>query len=101
MATEYHHNALVVGTRFGGLYSLYLDKPLGLDVKGIELAPDVGGHGIRIATPELEATRRATCIATLGTQRCCRIRHGRTTIFGSQSSKHIFKKLPASTSYIR
>ena len=43
MAGKNHHDALVVGTGFAGLYSLYLLKQLGLDVKGIESAPDVGG----------------------------------------------------------
>ncbi|KAL1595007.1 hypothetical protein SLS60_009691 [Paraconiothyrium brasiliense] len=36
-------DALVVGTGFGGLYSIYLLKQLGLNVKAIESAPDVGG----------------------------------------------------------
>ncbi|KAJ4303674.1 hypothetical protein N0V90_002575 [Kalmusia sp. IMI 367209] len=40
---ENHHDALVVGTGFGGLYSIYLLKQLGLNVKAIESAPDVGG----------------------------------------------------------
>jgi cation diffusion facilitator CzcD-associated flavoprotein CzcO len=43
MADTRFHDALVVGTGFGGLYSIYLLKQLGLDVKGIESAPDVGG----------------------------------------------------------
>ncbi|MBE7181240.1 MAG: NAD(P)/FAD-dependent oxidoreductase, partial [Terriglobus roseus] len=36
-------DALVVGTGFGGLYSLYLLKQLGLNVKAIDSAADVGG----------------------------------------------------------
>lgn len=40
---ENRHDALVVGTGFGGLYSIYLLKQLGLDVAAIESAPDVGG----------------------------------------------------------
>lgn len=38
-----HHQALVVGTGFGGLYSLYLLKKQGLDVVAIESGADVGG----------------------------------------------------------
>lgn len=37
------HDALVVGTGFAGLYALYLVKSLGLDVKAIDAADDVGG----------------------------------------------------------
>lgn len=40
---EHRHDALVVGTGFGGLYSIHLLKQLGLDVAAIESAPDVGG----------------------------------------------------------
>ncbi|RMZ89669.1 hypothetical protein DV736_g3098, partial [Chaetothyriales sp. CBS 134916] len=40
---EKHHDALVVGFGFAGLYELYLLKQLGLDVKGIESGGDVGG----------------------------------------------------------
>ncbi|KAF2415676.1 cyclohexanone monooxygenase, variant 1 [Tothia fuscella] len=43
MAEETYHDALVVGTGFGGLYSLHLLKQLGLDVKAIDSAEDVGG----------------------------------------------------------
>lgn len=43
MAVEKYHDALVVGTGFGGLYSLHLLKQLGLDVIGIDSASDVGG----------------------------------------------------------
>ncbi|KAF2096542.1 cyclohexanone monooxygenase, variant 1 [Rhizodiscina lignyota] len=43
MADEKHHDALVVGTGFGGLYELYLLKQLGLDVIAIDSAGDVGG----------------------------------------------------------
>ena len=43
MTAERHHDALVVGTGFAGLYALYLIKQLGLDVCSIEAAPDVGG----------------------------------------------------------
>ena len=35
--------ALVVGTGFGGLYSLYLLKQQGLDVIALESGSDVGG----------------------------------------------------------
>jgi cyclohexanone monooxygenase len=38
-----YHDALVVGTGFGGLYELYLLKQLGLDVIAIDTAADVGG----------------------------------------------------------
>jgi len=38
-----HHQALVVGTGFGGLYSLYLLKQQGLDVIAIDTGSDVGG----------------------------------------------------------
>lgn len=42
--TETHRlDALVVGLGFGGLYSLYLLKQLGLNVKAIDAAADVGG----------------------------------------------------------
>ncbi|KAF2121245.1 putative cyclohexanone monooxygenase [Lophiotrema nucula] len=40
---ETHHDALVVGTGFGGLYSIHLLKQLGLKVKAIDSASDVGG----------------------------------------------------------
>ena len=44
MATlKTHHEALVVGTGFGGLYSLYLLKKQGLDVIAIETGGGVGG----------------------------------------------------------
>lgn len=43
MALEGHHQALVVGTGFAGLYSLYLLKQQGLDVIAIESGADVGG----------------------------------------------------------
>ena len=43
MASEKYFDALVVGTGFGGLYELYLLKQLGLDVKAIDSAADVGG----------------------------------------------------------
>ena len=42
MASEYH-DALVVGTGFAGLHQLYLVKQLGLDVKAVDSAGDVGG----------------------------------------------------------
>lgn len=41
---EEKHDALVVGLGFGGLYSLYLLKQLGLDVKAVESGADVGGQ---------------------------------------------------------
>lgn len=40
---EGHHQALVVGTGFGGLYSLHQLKQQGIDVVGIEMGADVGG----------------------------------------------------------
>jgi len=40
---DHKHDALVVGTGFGGLYSLYLLKQLGIDVRAIDSAADVGG----------------------------------------------------------
>ncbi|KAF2021451.1 cyclohexanone monooxygenase, variant 1 [Aaosphaeria arxii CBS 175.79] len=43
MTVSKHHDALVVGTGFGGLYELYLLKQLGLDVVAIDSATDVGG----------------------------------------------------------
>jgi cation diffusion facilitator CzcD-associated flavoprotein CzcO len=43
MATKKDYEAIVVGTGFAGLYSLYLLKQLGLDVKGLEAGSDVGG----------------------------------------------------------
>jgi cyclohexanone monooxygenase len=43
MTKEEYHDALVVGTGFGGLYELYLLKKLGLDVKAIDSAANVGG----------------------------------------------------------
>lgn len=43
MANEKYYDALVVGTGFAGLYPIYLLKQLGLDVRAIESAPDVGG----------------------------------------------------------
>lgn len=43
MAAEKQYDALVVGTGFAGLYELYLLKQLGLDVKAVEAASDVGG----------------------------------------------------------
>jgi cyclohexanone monooxygenase len=43
MAGEKYHDALVVGTGFGGLYELYLLKQLELDVKAVDSAADVGG----------------------------------------------------------
>ena len=42
-ALKDHHEALVVGTGFGGLYSLYRLKQQGLDVIAIETGADVGG----------------------------------------------------------
>lgn len=42
-APEDNYDALVVGTGFGGLYTLHLFKQLGLNVRAIESAPDVGG----------------------------------------------------------
>lgn len=43
IANEEQHEALVVGTGFGGLYALYLLKQLGLDVRAVESGADVGG----------------------------------------------------------
>jgi cyclohexanone monooxygenase len=43
MSVEKPLDALVVGTGFGGLYELYLLKKLGLDVRAIDSAADVGG----------------------------------------------------------
>lgn len=43
MAAPKYYDALVVGTGFAGLYELYLLKQLGLDVKAIDSAGDVGG----------------------------------------------------------
>ncbi|KAK5047950.1 hypothetical protein LTR84_006140 [Exophiala bonariae] len=43
MAVEQQYDALVVGTGFAGLYELYLLKQLGLNVKAIDSAADVGG----------------------------------------------------------
>lgn len=43
LPTEEQHDALVVGTGFGGLYALYLLKQLGLDVCAVESGGDVGG----------------------------------------------------------
>lgn len=43
MGDPKYHDALVVGTGFAGLYEIYLLKQLGLDVKGIDSAADVGG----------------------------------------------------------
>jgi cyclohexanone monooxygenase len=43
MANEQDHDALVVGTGFGGLYALYLLKKQGFDVLAIDSAADVGG----------------------------------------------------------
>jgi cyclohexanone monooxygenase len=43
MASAKHYDALVVGLGFGGLYELHLLKQLGLDVKAIDSASDVGG----------------------------------------------------------
>ncbi|BDD58024.1 hypothetical protein MPDQ_008125 [Monascus purpureus] len=43
MTGEKYHDALVVGTGFGGLYQLHLLKQLGLDVKAVDGAGDVGG----------------------------------------------------------
>ncbi|EHY57983.1 Phenazine N-monooxygenase PhzNO1 [Exophiala dermatitidis] len=43
MGKERTHDALVIGTGFGGLYALYLLKQQGLDVKAIDTASDVGG----------------------------------------------------------
>ena len=43
MPLEGHHQALVVGTGFAGLYALYLLKQQGLEVVAIESGADVGG----------------------------------------------------------
>jgi cyclohexanone monooxygenase len=43
MAAIQQYDALVVGLGFGGLYELYLLKQLGLNVKAIDSAADVGG----------------------------------------------------------
>lgn len=43
MANETSRDALVVGTGFGGLYSLHLLKQQGLDVQAVEAGSDVGG----------------------------------------------------------
>lgn len=43
MAEPQELDVLVVGAGFGGLYSLYLLKELGLNVKAIDSAADVGG----------------------------------------------------------
>jgi cation diffusion facilitator CzcD-associated flavoprotein CzcO len=43
MAEPHRLDALVVGLGFGGLYELYLLKQLGLNVKAIDSAADVGG----------------------------------------------------------
>lgn len=43
MTSEKYHDALVAGTGFGGLYSLYLIKQLGLDVHAVDAGADVGG----------------------------------------------------------
>lgn len=41
--TEQHYDALIVGAGFGGIYQLYSFLQLGLTVKVIDLAGDVGG----------------------------------------------------------
>lgn len=38
-----HYDALIVGTGFGGIYQLYSLRKLGLSVKAIDKASDVGG----------------------------------------------------------
>ncbi|KAI9038659.1 flavin-containing monooxygenase [Aspergillus affinis] len=43
MPQEQHVDALVVGTGFGGIYALYSLLQLGLNVKAIDKAADVGG----------------------------------------------------------
>ncbi|CAN8106561.1 unnamed protein product [Discula destructiva] len=43
MAAQPDYEGVAVGTGFGGLYSLYLLKQLGLKAKGLESAADVGG----------------------------------------------------------
>ncbi|KAI5360673.1 Putative flavin monooxygenase, FAD/NAD(P)-binding domain superfamily [Septoria linicola] len=43
MTAQPDYEGVAVGTGFGGLYALYLLKQLGLKVRGIESAPDVGG----------------------------------------------------------
>ncbi|OGM48130.1 cyclohexanone monooxygenase [Aspergillus bombycis] len=43
MAREHHLDALVVGTGFGGIYTLYSLLKEGLNVKAIDAAGDVGG----------------------------------------------------------
>lgn len=43
MPQEYHIDALVVGTGFGGIYALHSLLQLGLNVKAIDKAEDVGG----------------------------------------------------------
>lgn len=43
MTDKKFYDALVVGTGFGGLYQLLLLRQLGLSVKGIDKAGDVGG----------------------------------------------------------
>jgi cation diffusion facilitator CzcD-associated flavoprotein CzcO len=37
------HDALVIGAGFGGIYQLYKLREMGLSVKVIDLAGDVGG----------------------------------------------------------
>lgn len=43
MTAQPDYEGVAVGTGFGGLYALYLLKQLGLKVRGIESASDVGG----------------------------------------------------------
>ena len=63
MAQKEYHDALVVGTGFAGLYSLHLVKQLGLDVKAIDSADDVGGTWYCKSSPH--ALERPTRMAII------------------------------------
>jgi len=91
-SAEKHHDALVVGIGFAGLYEIYLLKQLGLDVKGIDSAADVGGTWFWNCYPEQEVTLRALSTAILGTRSFYGTLHGRTTICFNQSFRHTSKK---------
>ena len=46
-----HHEVIVVGAGFGGIYAVYRFRNQGLDVLCLEAAPDVGGVWYHNAYP--------------------------------------------------
>jgi cation diffusion facilitator CzcD-associated flavoprotein CzcO len=47
---QVYHDALVIGAGFGGIYQLYKLTEMGLSVKVIDMAGDVGGTWVHLSS---------------------------------------------------